>query len=299
MTEPTSPGAETVGAMFDLKPARGASAEDASAVIAAVVEVPLHLIDPDPDNPRQTIDQKSIEQLAQSIDAEGLKQPITIRLHPTEPGRYMVSYGERRLRAFKSLGRSAIPAIIGTADGVRAGQLLENLQREGVRPLEEAVGIARLLNEERAEKGEIARRLGLSAAAISQYLKVASVGDDFLEEFRKRNLSLRSMYLLATAPVPVRIKLLKKSDADLTNKVIENAIKRDKDKASGNKGPARRGKASPENAIAAKAAVSLFDALDGVDPETVEPAFRSSLHRLRARIDELLGHSSNQGLAAE
>lgn len=292
----THPGAETVGAMFDLK--RTAVDGDPS-VIASVVEIPLDLIDPDPNNPRQTIDAKSIEGLAQSIASEGLKQPITVRPHPTDAGRYMISYGERRFRAFKQIGRAAIPAIVGTAEGVRAGQLLENLQREGVRPIEEAIGIAQLVHEERAEKGDIARRLGMSGPAISQYLKVAAVGDDFLEEFRKRNLSLRSMYLLATAPVPLRIRLLKKPDGELTNKAIETAIKRDKEKSTGQRSGAGKSRSSSPSASLLKVASEFAQMIDDVEPNDLGEDARNVLEDLRAKIDAALQPRPHAEMAAE
>jgi ParB family chromosome partitioning protein len=127
----------------------------------------LDLIDEDPNQPRTEFDEEALQELADSIQASGgVKSPVSLRPHPTEPGRYMLNFGARRLRASRMLGLKDIPYFIDrTADSY--DQVIENEQRDGLKPLELALFIKHRLAEGTAQK-DIAKRLGKSPVLVSK-----------------------------------------------------------------------------------------------------------------------------------
>jgi ParB family transcriptional regulator, chromosome partitioning protein len=137
-----------------------------------VWEIPLEQIDADPEQPRRTFDEAALADLAASIRAHGVLQPISVKEHPTQPGRYVVNFGERRARAARLAGCRTIPALI---DGARDPytQAIENLQREALSPLDLAYFIAQ---REGAgdSRAEIARRLGKPRSFISEVAVLAT-----------------------------------------------------------------------------------------------------------------------------
>ncbi len=142
-----------------------------------IVELSLSAIELDPNQPRQAVDEKKLEELALSIREHGLLQPITVRRKPGDEG-YVVVAGERRFRAHKLLGRERIEAIITKIDEGRAYEvaLIENLQREDLTPLEEAAGYARLMEqfgytqEDVAEKVPCGPDVDRHVAAVKKFV---------------------------------------------------------------------------------------------------------------------------------
>ena len=127
--------------------------------------LPIESIDEDPDQPRREFDADALQELADTIRERGVRQPISVRPHPNQPGRWMLNFGARRLRASKLAGQSTIPAFIdSTADSY--DQVIENEQREGLRPIDLALFVERrlALNESQTE---IARRLGKSQSYVA------------------------------------------------------------------------------------------------------------------------------------
>ncbi|MGI9667443.1 MAG: ParB/RepB/Spo0J family partition protein, partial [Acidimicrobiia bacterium] len=128
--------------------------------------------DPNPDQPRAEFDLEAINDLAASIEAVGLLQPIVVR---SEGDRYVLVAGERRLRAMKQLGRPEVPAVIRAAtDGATnlTEALVENLQREDLSPLEEAAAYSELQEEYGLTHEDIASRVGRSRSAVSNTLRL-------------------------------------------------------------------------------------------------------------------------------
>lgn len=121
------------------------------------VDVALDLIDFDPAQPRRAIDAQQLEELAAAIQAVGVLEPVTLRTDIDRPGRFIVSRGERRVRASRLAGRTAVPAVIDERTDVYC-QVIENLHREDLSPFDLAAFIAQReqLGESRAH---IARRL--------------------------------------------------------------------------------------------------------------------------------------------
>lgn len=132
------------------------------------LRIPLDTIDEDPDQPRQEFDEQSLDELAETIRERGVRQPVSVRAHPTQPGRWMLNFGARRLRACKRVGLSEIPAFVDqTANSV--DQFIENEQRKGLSPLEIALFVQRALNQGQTQ-ADIARAIGKSR----QYVTLAT-----------------------------------------------------------------------------------------------------------------------------
>jgi ParB family transcriptional regulator, chromosome partitioning protein len=129
------------------------------------LQLPLADIDEDPEQPRHEFDPQALEELAATIAAGGVRQPVSVRAHPTDPGRWMLNFGARRLRASRLAGKAVIPAFVDTLFD-SYDQVIENEQREPLKPLELALFIERRLaaGESRAE---IARRLGKSRGYLT------------------------------------------------------------------------------------------------------------------------------------
>ncbi len=129
-------------------------------------------IEPRPDQPRKTFNQEALNQLADSIAANGLIQPIAVR--PTAGGMYQIIAGERRWRAAKMAALSEIPAVIMDISDEKAAELalIENLQREDLNALEEAGAYRSLMEEFGYTQEEVARRVGRSRSAVANALRL-------------------------------------------------------------------------------------------------------------------------------
>ena len=132
-------------------------------VTAEVLGRPLQIqvkdIDEDPGQPRQEFSAESMEELENSIRLHGVKTPISIRPHPTEQKRWILNFGARRLRASKAVGKATIPAFVDRSH-TDYQQVIENLQREDLKPRELAIFIKRKMDEGE-KQAQIAELLGL------------------------------------------------------------------------------------------------------------------------------------------
>lgn len=131
----------------------------------------ISAIDPKADQPRKNFETESLAQLADSIAANGVLQPILVR---QTGDRYEIIAGERRFRGAKLAGLAEIPAIVVEADDLTAAKyaLIENLQREDLNPYEEAVAYDRLMQEFGLSQEEIAGQLGKSRSAVANALRL-------------------------------------------------------------------------------------------------------------------------------
>ena len=157
-------------------------------------ELPVERIFADPNNIRRQCEESGIAALADTIRAEGLLQPITVRPHPSTEDSFLISYGERRWRAVRLLGWPMIAAIIEpNFDPYR--QAIENLQREELTPLEVAAFIAK---REAAgdSRTEIAKRLGKSKSFISELARLATAPPAIHAALHDARIDTRTAYLL-------------------------------------------------------------------------------------------------------
>ena len=139
---------------------------------SVIVQLPLSVIEEDPNQPRTEFDAEALQDLAATIRLRGVKTPISVR-HASQEGRYVVNHGARRLRACRILGLGTIPACIDD-DYTEADQLIENLQRENLKPKEIARFLSRL-REKGMKQGDIAKAVGKSTAWVSQHLTLLSL----------------------------------------------------------------------------------------------------------------------------
>jgi ParB family transcriptional regulator, chromosome partitioning protein len=135
-------------------------------------EVPVGSITPNPRQPRQVFDEEALEELAASIGAVGLLQPVVVR--KVMPGHYEIVMGERRWRACERAGLAHIPAIVRETpdDDMLRNALIENLHREQLNPLEEAAAYQQLLDDFSATHEELARKVGRSRPHISNTIRL-------------------------------------------------------------------------------------------------------------------------------
>jgi len=127
--------------------------------------------------PRTRMDEGSLYELAESIKAQGIMQPILVR--PVGPGRFEIIAGERRTRAAKLAGLDEVPVLVKDVpdEAAAAMALIENIQREDLNPLEEAQGIARLVNEFHLTHEQAAQAVGRSRSAASNLLRLLNLAE--------------------------------------------------------------------------------------------------------------------------
>lgn len=147
----------------------------------SVLEIPLSIIDEDPNQPRVTFNQESLRELAETIRERGVKTPVSVRVHPYIAGRYMINHGARRFRASLLAGKETIPACIDN-EYTEEDQLIENLHRDNLTPQEIAEFIGKLLAKG-AKRIEIARRIGKSSAYITQHLSLLDLPEPIAQAF--------------------------------------------------------------------------------------------------------------------
>jgi ParB family chromosome partitioning protein len=152
-------------------PARGWSGDEQSPMAPPYFEAPLDRIDPNPRQPREAFAEETLEELADSIRAVGVLQPIVIR---PVGDRYQIIMGERRVRAARMAGITTIPAVVRVTEDhyLLRDALIENVHREDLNPLEEAAAYAQLLNDFSVTQEELASRIGRSRPAISNALRL-------------------------------------------------------------------------------------------------------------------------------
>jgi ParB family chromosome partitioning protein len=141
----------------------------------ALTELPVGLLKPGRFQPRTRMDPQSIAELADSIKAQGLIQPILVR--PIENGRYEIIAGERRWRASQLAGLTQVPVIVRAVPdkSALAMALIENIQREDLNPLEEATGIQRLVDEFDMTHDAAAQAVGRSRSAVTNLLRLLNL----------------------------------------------------------------------------------------------------------------------------
>ena len=157
---------------------------------AAAELIRVSAIDPRHDQPRKTFEREALEALADSIAAYGVLQPIIVRENPTAEGTYEIIAGERRWRAAKMAGLSEIPAVVYDGDELRAAQvaMIENVQREDLNPVEEALGYGALIDRFGLTQEQVSKQVGKSRSAITNMLRLLDLPDEVLELLRSGEL---------------------------------------------------------------------------------------------------------------
>ncbi len=249
-------------------------------------EAEVARVRPDPAQPRRSIAEPEIAELAATMQSQGQLQPILLRPDPAERGCWIIVAGERRWRAARLNGWSSILAIEFSGDHDVA-TLLENLQRVDLTPVEEARGIARLLGEKGWSQSQAAAALGKSKSEISSVLRILDLPADILDGVSTSKLALPRNVLSELARVPAgetRERLLMAARAGtLTLRTLRSL----RDAAA----------ADPEAEAAARPALSalaIYRIADQVrrlpaSVPTLDMRHREALVALRDAIAEVLG----------
>ena len=163
----------------------------------SIQEIPVGELDPNPDQPRQSFDQESIGQLADSIRDQGVLQPLLVV--PASGGRYRIIAGERRYRASRVAGLETVPCIVKDIDVIRQMEiaLIENLQREDLNPMEAARGIQALMKQCGYTQEKVSARLGKSRPAVANLLRLLSLPEEVTEMVRDGLISAGHARVLA------------------------------------------------------------------------------------------------------
>lgn len=156
---------------------------------AEVRQVAVGNIVPNPHQPRREFSEESLADLASSIKAQGVLQPILVR--PLQGGRFELVAGERRLRASKLIGNAEIPVIVRdmTDQESLAVALIENLQREDLNPIEEALGYQQLQKQFGLNQDELSRQVGKSRSAVANSLRLLNLPETVRNDIQKGTIS--------------------------------------------------------------------------------------------------------------
>jgi ParB family chromosome partitioning protein len=159
------------------------------AVSTGSQEIALDLIDPNPYQTRGRINEEALKELADSIRASGVVQPVVLR--PTPNGRFHLVAGERRWLASKRAGRATIPATVRQISNEQAMEItiIENLQREDLNPMEQARAFERLSREFGLTQEQIATRTGKDRASIANFIRLLKLPQPFQEALENGQLS--------------------------------------------------------------------------------------------------------------
>ncbi|HVX31918.1 MAG TPA: ParB/RepB/Spo0J family partition protein [Solirubrobacterales bacterium] len=161
----------------------------ADAANGELLELPVDLIKPNPNQPRTHFDPEALAALAASIEASGIVQPLLVR--PLADGSYELVAGERRWRAARQAGLDKVPVVAreqAEPERLQAA-LIENMVREDLNPVEEAKACAALVEDLGLTKEELARRVGRSRPAVSNLIRLLELPDEALEMLERGELS--------------------------------------------------------------------------------------------------------------
>lgn len=178
-------------------------------------EIPVSAIEADPHQPRRSFDEEKLQELAESIKLYGVLSPILVRAGAL-PGRYTIISGERRYRASQLAGVAAIPAIVSQGEGedsrTLAIQLVENLQRDDLSPLERAQAIGALRDAHNLSIREIGEKLSISKSAVQRSLEILSLPDDLLNALREGASESKVLLVAKIEDPAIRASYLKDID---------------------------------------------------------------------------------------
>jgi ParB family chromosome partitioning protein len=177
-----------------------------------VSQLPIELIEPNPLQPRRVFHQERIEELAQSIRANGIIQPLVVRRHAE---RYQLVAGERRWRAAKIAGVARVPVVIQDIPDERLLEitLIENIQREDLNPIEAAQAFDRLCRELQLNHEEVGQRTGKDRSTIANLIRLLQLPPDLQQLIAERRLSAGHARCLLALPT-----------AELQREVAEKSV---------------------------------------------------------------------------
>jgi ParB family chromosome partitioning protein len=189
------------------RPAATPIAMPATQPAASPQEIPVDSIDPNPYQTRRRINEAALEELAESIRANGVVQPVVLR--PIASGRFQLVAGERRWHASKRAGKTTIPAVVRQISNEQAMEItiIENLQREDLNSVEQARAFERLSREFGLTQEQIASRTGKDRASIANFIRLLKLPEDIQHALEAGAMSFgHGKVLLALAGFPEHLE---------------------------------------------------------------------------------------------
>jgi len=198
-------------------PSKTETVESDASKSARASQIDLDLIRPNRDQPRKDFDEAALEELAESLKAQGVIQPVIVRA--VEDGHYELIVGERRWRAAQLAGLLKIPALVRDVSDNQLLELalIENIQREELNPLETALAFQSLIDDLGLTQQEVADRVGKQRSTVTNLLRVLNLPTKVQERVRSGQLSLGHAKALASLSSP-RLQI------DLAEKIVSGGI---------------------------------------------------------------------------
>jgi len=180
----------------------------------SVMQIPLDQVAENPYQTRYFFDKEPLEELAESIKASGVVQPIVVR---AKEGRYVLVLGERRLRASKMAGKATIPAIVRTMSEQQAAEatVVENLQRQDLNCMEQAAAFAKLSKNFQLTQEQIGNRVGMSRESVSNYMRLLKLPGTVMQYLQEGQLDFSEARVL-----------LRLDDPEVLAKVADDAVRK-------------------------------------------------------------------------
>ena len=243
----------------------------------------VDLIQPDPEQPRKYFNTEALDDLANSIKAKGVLQPVIIRKNGD--GKIILVAGERRFRAAKMAGLEKIPALL-TKDDPLEISIVENLQRENLNPVEEAEALGKMVDQHGYTQEKLAFAIGKAKSTISEMISINRLPEVVKEEVRRaEQYSRRLLVEIAKQETPEAM-------INLFNQVKEGKLKSDAVRDIARKKIEKAPHRTPAE-IARERAQALNSFLDKVDYERIGPEEKESLinelQNLKDKIENLFG----------
>lgn len=195
-----------LGAIFELE---NLNAPEKSTV-SSMEEIAISAIIPNPKQPRSHFDEDALEELADSIRALGVIQPVTVK--KDKGGKYVIISGERRWRASQLAGLATIPAYIREVDDQNLHEmaLVENIQRQDLNAIEVAISMQRLLDECNLTQDTLSSRIGKKRSTIANYMRLLKLPVEVQAAVKDEYISMGHAKAIASAPQELQVGVLKK-----------------------------------------------------------------------------------------
>jgi ParB family transcriptional regulator, chromosome partitioning protein len=195
--------------------------------VNAISEIPLNEIEANPFQPREDFNEDQLDKLVESIKLHGIIQPVSVR--KIGYGKYQLISGERRTRASIRAGMKTIPAFVRVSDdqGMLELSLTENLMRDDLNPIEEALGYRRLIEECNLKQDEVASRIGKDRSSITNFLRLLKLPEEIQIALKNRQITMgHARSLLGIDDPMLQLDVLKHIlQDDLTVRQIEGIVK--------------------------------------------------------------------------
>ncbi len=190
------------------------------------IEVKLVDIEPNKEQPRKSFDKQALEELAASIKEHGLLQPIVVK--PLTNGTYRIIAGERRWRACRLAELERVPVIIKdlSEQEIMEVALIENLQRQDLNPVEEALGYKTLIDAYNLTQEQVAERVGKSRVAVTNALRLLNLGERELEMLKRGTITAGQARAILSADDPLlRERIVDMALDGASVRMLEQAVK--------------------------------------------------------------------------